>query len=121
MGLPKLGGLPKKSANEEEKQKKQVVFKNTTRENDRPTNDTGGFKINNILKNAREQHDSSMSTTTSSKQFSNSVKTQLSPLTPLKNDIYEKAKVEMNYQMSANEKKRKMQKLNPIVDNRRNL
>jgi hypothetical protein len=49
-----------------------------------------------------------MNTTTSSKQFSNGGKSQLNPLTPLKNDVYEKAKGELNYEININEKKRKM-------------
>jgi len=54
----------------------------------------------------------------SAKQFNINNKAQL---TPLKIDNYEKAKVEVSYESSMNEKKKKMEKLNPIIDHRRNF
>jgi len=96
MGLPKLAtnGVFKRDSIEGEKEKKEIIFKNTTKEQDKSSIDTPGFKVNNILKNAREENESTLIGSTSSKQFNINNKAQL---TPLKIDNYEKVRVELTH------------------------
>lgn len=56
MGLPKLAstGMSKKDSSDYEKEKKEVVFKSSQREHEKFTNNDPGFRVNHILKNARE-------------------------------------------------------------------
>jgi hypothetical protein len=90
MGLPKLGntGMSRKEAAESEREKKEVVFKATSqRDVDRlAANETDkGFRVNNILKNAREGSDPPISNLQSMKSVTIVNRAQL---TPLKTDTY---------------------------------
>lgn len=53
MGLPKLSNGPtRKESAEADKEKKEIIFKATSmRDIDKPNE--GGFRVNNIVKNAR--------------------------------------------------------------------
>ena len=95
MGLPNLGttGMSKRDSTDGDRDKKEVVFKHTAKEQDKSATDTG-FKVNNILKNAREENDSTLVPATSAKQFNITNKAQL---TPLKIDSYEKVRAEVGY------------------------
>jgi hypothetical protein len=92
-----------------EKEKKELVFKaSSQRDFDKPVEP--GFRVNNVLRNARETSDQpshlqSMKSTTIVNR---------AQLTPLKSETYEKARSEkQEMQFEAIEKK-KVQKLNPI-------
>jgi hypothetical protein len=105
MGLPKLNstGMSKKDAIDNDKDKKEIVFKNTHKgPTDREKNNDG-FKVNHILKNAREGSETLIHSNQVSKAMSNVNRAQL---TPLKVDAYDRAKGDMV--IESNEKKRKM-------------
>lgn len=96
MGLPKLNstGMSKKEAVDLEN-KKEIIFKNTQKEpTDREkTND--GFKVNHILKNAREGSETMIHNNQINKVMSNVNRAQL---TPLKVDAYDRAKGDMVFE-----------------------
>jgi hypothetical protein len=56
MGLPKLAttGMSKKDSSDNEREKKEVVFKSSQRDHEKFVNNDPGFRVNHILKNARE-------------------------------------------------------------------
>jgi hypothetical protein len=85
MGLPKLSstGMSRKDSIDFDKEKKEVVLKNIQKDlTDREKNNDG-FKVNLILKNAREG--SEMMSNSSIKVMGNVNRAQL---TPLKVDVY---------------------------------
>ena len=94
MGLPKLNstGMSKKDSLDE-KEKKEIVFKNTHKEStERDKNPNDGFRVNLIVKNAREVGESAMVSNHSIKIIGNVNRAQL---TPLKADSYERVRSDM--------------------------
>lgn len=93
---------------ESQKDKKEILFRNSRREEQRrKTHEEDAFKLNNIVKNARETSD----TPSSNSIRSNSVVNR-AQLTPLKNQSYQKARGNFNF---VEDKKRgKNDKLDPI-------
>jgi hypothetical protein len=95
MGLPKLANTGMARGEDREKKEKEIVFKATSqRDVDRLSSEgTTGFRVNNILKNAREGEP-----TSANLQSMKSVTiVNRAQLTPLKTDTYEKARGEMQF------------------------
>ena len=118
MGLPKLAStLQRKESSEIEKEKKEVIFKaNSSRELERSSNE-GGFRVNQVLKGAREgdhPHPPTMKTMTVVNR---------AQLTPLKSDQRDRARQELTFEMMAEKRNGKGQKLNPIggLDSKKHL
>lgn len=120
MGLPKLAntGMVRRDPEPSDRDKKEIVFKATSqRDVDKMPSDTG-FRVNNILKNAREGEPAG-GNLQSMKSVTIVNHTQL---TPLKNDTYEKARGPMQFEPVGDRKK--VQKLNPIsggLDSKKHL
>ena len=88
MGLPKLGntGMSRKETVDTDKEKKEIVFKATSqRDVERTSVNEPGFRVNNILKNAREGSEPPSGNMQSMKSVTIVNRAQL---TPLKNDTY---------------------------------
>ena len=94
MGLPKLSstGMSKKDSLQLQKDKKEVIFKTTAQKQPTDREKNEGFKVNHILKNAREGSQTIIHSTQSSKVMANVNRAQL---TPLKVDAYDRVKGDM--------------------------
>lgn len=92
VNFPKLHGMSKEMI-DEEKERKEIVFRDSKRDREsdkRSTNDN--YRVNSIVKNAREGNE--MLSVPSGHYFKQApVKT--AQLTPLKAENYEKAKAEL--------------------------
>lgn len=86
-----------------------MVFKSTQKEPTDREKQNEGFKVNHILKNAREGSETTMHSNHSIKVMGNVNRAQL---TPLKIETYDRVK-DAVYE-STSDKKRKPEKLSPI-------
>lgn len=112
MGLPKLGSnMLKKESSEIEREKKEVIFKaSSSRDMEKSSKES--FKVNHILKNARES-DSPYNHPYPPSMKSITIANR-GQLTPLKSDQREKAKQELTFEQMADRRNGKTQRLNPI-------
>lgn len=85
------------------------MFKNTQKEATDREKQNEGFKVNHIVKNAREGSETAMHSNQSIKVMGNVNRAQL---TPLKIDTYDRVKDAVFE--STSDKKRKYEKLSPI-------
>ena len=85
VNFPKLGGMSKEMI-EQERDKKEIVFRDSRRD-DPKRSSYDGYKMNGIIKHAREGE---MVSVPSGQYFKGASKT--GQLTPLKNENYERAK-----------------------------
>lgn len=91
MGLPKLGNtMQRKESTEMDKTKKEVIFKtHSSRDMERSSNE-GGFRVNQILKGAREGD--SPFTHPQPPSMKSMTIVNRAQLTPLKSDQRDKAR-----------------------------
>lgn len=78
VNLPKLSKEMTRDFVDSEKEKKELYFRDSKRDADRKVSSEQGFKLNNIVRNAREAHE--VSTANSSKTTNVAIRTQLTPL-----------------------------------------
>lgn len=118
MGLPKLANTGMGRRDEpSDRDKKEIVFKATSQRDVDKLSSDPGFRVNNILKNAREGEPTGNLQSMKSVTIVNHTQ-----LTPLKNDTYEKARGPMQFEAVGDRKK--VQKLNPIsggLDSKKHL
>ena len=112
VNFPKIHGMTKEMI-EQERERKEIVFRDSRRDREvekRSAHD--GFKVNSIVRNARE---GDMLSVPSGQYFKNGMAIgKTAQLTPLKTENYERAKAEMALD---EQRRKKVDRLDPISAN----